>query len=120
MMLWSDPNRNQKNPKDVVVYVIRSGSDLDVPRHLLLKGQKFESALEQYFYQKVIDVNLILSMVPIYRVYMKEGAVVVHSTQNKFLRYRHERVIINMIKNNMRQLEQLDIYNLKNVDRCTM
>lgn len=115
-MRWIQPNKTI-DPKDIRKHTIRPGSVLDIPRAVLVHVRNFEEELTDHFKQQKEnngqshkDCELILAMLPIYQIYKREGAVEIISTHGKYVKHRHEKVVIDLIKENAVHLDHLCSY----------
>lgn len=104
-MLWISPEKKQVKNFTPKTYTIRPGSVLDVPKIVLAGVHDFESALGDYFDKQVQDVDLLLGMAAIYKIYKEDGGVDIQSPTIRYLKHRHERVIVSLLKENVTHLE---------------
>lgn len=109
-MKWTNPEHKGVPASEAKKYTIRSGSVLDAPRTLLAWPRDFEGRLREHFEKSVVDTELLKAMVPIYLLYKEEGAVEVCSCLPATLRQRHEKVIVNLVRENLAHLVQLYPY----------
>ncbi len=110
-MLWKKHKDVDVDVQHVRVYKIKPGSALDSPKTLYGKGVNYEDALEEHFLkQDSGNMNLLSEMYEIYKIYDSENCVNLISCQNKVLKRRHEKVVIEFIKKNAEHLRHLKSY----------
>lgn len=109
-MFWYNPTKERKDPSAIKTYGIKPGSILDAPKYVILAGKNFEDVLNEYYRKQVSDTEMMVTMFSIFEIYRREGAVNIQSHLNKHLKPRHERVIIELLKENMDHLRQLENY----------
>lgn len=107
-MIWKQPTAVVS--ASVRQYTIRPGSVLDAPRHALLSPRRFDDLLGEHYDKQIDETILLRTLLPIYLLYLTEGSVDIVSTIHRSLRRRHERAIINLLKNNIEHLEQIRPY----------
>lgn len=109
-MRWANPQHKHNPPEKVKTYTIKPGSPLDIPKVLLVRPHHLEDELNEYFSKQANEQALVLAMYEIYRIYKEHHFVDVRSTHSRVLQNRHERVVVEFIKQNAEHLEALKTY----------
>jgi len=109
-MQWIKEERKGMDSKTLKTYVIHPGSCLDVPKVIKAGVRDFDEALKDYLTKHVDNEELVLALASIYKLYREDGGVIVKSTHGKYIKFRHEQVVVNLIKENVEHIRHLVSY----------
>lgn len=109
-MKMLNPDIEHHNFSAIKRFTIKPGSILDIPKVVMVGTRNFEEDLNEYFRKQINDTELLLGMLQIYKIYKRDGAVDIVSSKQRYVKRRHEKVVMELIKENMCHLDQIDMY----------